>query len=387
MRQTTKQSICALAAALILSACGNDDSGLQPVEGLQPLASPNSAPSPKQEKDAQPKPIPAPRKSMPNKAVTPQPVVRAIPQKSPQHFPVKRCMNMGNALEAEKEGAWGYTIQAEHFSQIRRAGFDTVRIPIRWDIHTQDRPPHQVAPAFLARVKAVTAQAQRAGLGVILDVHHYETLMKSPGGETAKFLAIWEQISAAFEGAPENIYFEILNEPMAPMTMDDANRLYARILPIIRKHHPKRAVIMGGDQWNSIETMEDVNWPNDPYLVATFHDYGPYEFTHQGATWLSDAPPTGRAWGGKADQQELKETYDIARRFKRKTGLPVFVGEFGVVESAPHSERIRWIEMRRKTMENEGMSWCVWDFAGAFKTYDVEKRQWLPGMREALTGP
>ena len=46
-----------------------------------------------------------------------------------------RGINLGNALEAPKEGQWGVIIKDEYFRIIREAGFDAVRIPIRrlWD--------------------------------------------------------------------------------------------------------------------------------------------------------------------------------------------------------------------------------------------------------------
>ena len=49
--------------------------------------------------------------------------------------PVDRCMNLGGALEAPNEGDWGYTIRAEDLETIKAAGFDTVRLPVRWDVH------------------------------------------------------------------------------------------------------------------------------------------------------------------------------------------------------------------------------------------------------------
>lgn len=302
------------------------------------------------------------------------------------YFPVKRCINMGNALEAEEEGAWGYTIEAGHFNAIRAAGFDTVRLPIRWDLKTSKRAPYKINPAHMQRVIDVVGQAQAAGLGVIIDVHHYKPLINNPARETARYLAIWGQIAQTFRLAPDNVYFEILNEPEDPMTASQANALYAKVLPVIRQSNPTRPVILGGPSWNAVDTLSDVQWPRDPYLVATFHDYGPYEFTHQGASWMSDAPPMGRRWGGSEDQLEMASTFSIARQFQRSTGLPIFVGEFGVIDTVPDHERAEWLKARRKKIESEGFSWCAWDFAGAFKTYDVNRRQWLPGMTDALTG-
>ena len=46
-----------------------------------------------------------------------------------------RGVNLGNALDAPKEGEWGLTLEEDFFEQIRRAGFKSVRIPIRWSAH------------------------------------------------------------------------------------------------------------------------------------------------------------------------------------------------------------------------------------------------------------
>jgi hypothetical protein len=38
----------------------------------------------------------------------------------------------------------------------------------------------------------------------------------------------------------------------------------------------------------------------------------------------------------------------------------------------------------RTANERLGIGWCVWDFGVAFNIYDRERRQWVPGAREAL---
>jgi endoglucanase len=302
------------------------------------------------------------------------------------HFPVRRCINMGNALEAENEGEWGYTIRARDFTTIARAGFDTVRIPVRWDLKTEPSPPYTVDPALMRRVIQVVRQAQDAGLGVIVDVHHFRNLMANARGpEAEKFLAIWTQISLAFAGAPNTVYFELLNEP-TDASMADLNRLYARALKIIRQHNPTRAVIMGGNRWNGLDSLGQVQFPRDPYLVATYHDYSLHDFTHQGASWEDNPPPMGRRWGSRADKADLRDIIETASAFKRRSGLPVFVGEFGVIDEVPNRERAQWMKERRLAMEAAGISWCAWDFAGAFKTYEVDKERWIHVAKDALVG-
>ena len=54
-----------------------------------------------------------------------------------------RGINIGNALEAPNEGDWGVVIKDEYFKIIKEAGFDTVRIPIRWSNHAENAPPYK----------------------------------------------------------------------------------------------------------------------------------------------------------------------------------------------------------------------------------------------------
>jgi len=317
-----------------------------------------------------------------------------LPRTKPAHstpFQVRRCINMGNALEAPNEGDWGYTIRAQDLQAVAQAGFDTVRLPIRWDTHTGHRAPYAIDAAFMARIQTVVAQAQSYGLGVIIDVHHYNKLMSRTNREEARFLAIWEQIARTFASAPDTVYFEVLNEPTLTIPSARLNALYAKVIPVIRASNPKRKIILGGNSWNSIEALAQVRWPlylgkRDANLVATFHDYSPHKFTHQGATWMEPFMPMGRRWGTNADVADLKLTYKLAKDFKASTGLPVLVGEFGVIDKVSVSERMAWTKTRRKTMEANGLSWCIWDFSGAFKIYDTNTETWYPGLKDALFG-
>jgi endoglucanase len=62
-----------------------------------------------------------------------------------------RGVNLGNALDAPKEGEWGVTLQEDFFSIIREGGFDTVRLPIKWSAHAETDAPYAIDPAFFAR--------------------------------------------------------------------------------------------------------------------------------------------------------------------------------------------------------------------------------------------
>src|SRR5512142_3334603 len=56
-----------------------------------------------------------------------------------------RGVNLGNMLDAPKEGDWGLSVQENYFDRIKEAGFDFVRLPVRWSTHAQASAPYTIA--------------------------------------------------------------------------------------------------------------------------------------------------------------------------------------------------------------------------------------------------
>jgi len=51
---------------------------------------------------------------------------------------LKCGINLGNALDAPKEGDWGVVLQSDYFKLIKTAGFNHVRLPVRWSSHASN---------------------------------------------------------------------------------------------------------------------------------------------------------------------------------------------------------------------------------------------------------
>ena len=58
-----------------------------------------------------------------------------------------------------------------HFTEIRTAGFDFVRVNLQAFSHMDER--NQLDPVWLAKLDDVVREAQKAGLGLILDEHDF----------------------------------------------------------------------------------------------------------------------------------------------------------------------------------------------------------------------
>lgn len=222
-----------------------------------------------------------------------------VPPTSPAARQLGRGMNFGNALEAPNEGDWGITLSEELAQATRAAGFDTVRLPVRWSAHAAATAPYGLDPAFAARVDEVTGWLLGRGMNVILDFHHYDELFADPAAHAERWLTIWRQVAERYKDAPAGLLFELLNEPNSGVDTDLWNDLAASGLAAVRESNPTRRVVIGPAPYNAIGALPELRWPADENLVLTVHFYDPFPFTHQGAGWVTPVPPAGVPWTGE----------------------------------------------------------------------------------------
>src|SRR6266498_2325978 len=225
-------------------------------------------------------PLPQPTETFMPPTSTPEPTATPITA-----VILQRGVNMGNMLEAPNEGEWGSFVQEEYFDLIQQAGFDFVRLPVSWDVHADQAAPYMIDPGFFFRVDQVLDWAMIRDLKVILDFHNYEQLISNPWGNKERFLGIWKQIAERYKNYPDNVLFELLNEPNSALDASMWNEYAMAALQIIRESNPSRDIVIGPTQWNSYSWISTLDIPNDPHVVATFHYYEPFHFTHQGTEW------------------------------------------------------------------------------------------------------
>ena len=311
------------------------------------------------------------------------------PARGTPPLPVRACINMGNALEAPNEGEWGPVLTRSDFQAIAAEGFDTIRLPVRWSAHADARGG--IDPAFQARVDEVIRWAMDEGLRVIVNVHHYRELETDADAHIPRLLAIWDTLAAHYADWPPTLVFEAVNEPSGSFTQAKVNAFNADVLARIRQTNPTRWVVLGGAHWGSVEPFRSSARPgmrvtDDPYVMATFHSYAPFEWTHQGVTFMDEPPPAGRALT-RDDLAEFREEMAVGNLWSRTHQVPVLLGEFGpYIRTIPQAERAAWTANARKSAEANGLGWCFWDWQGEFRYADPDTHIPLPGMREALFG-
>lgn len=298
-----------------------------------------------------------------------------------------RGVNLGNMLEAPPNSGWGIPVDHGWLPKIRAAGFDSIRLPVRWSSYAGEGPSAKLRPEIFAKVDGILDAAEKAGLRVVLNVHHFDELDKDPATHGLRLVALWEQIASHYQGRGDWLYFELNNEPHDKLTAELWNELVPKALAAVRAHHPLRPVIIGPANWNNLSALPTLKLPADPNLIATFHYYSPFEFTHQGATWTTPKVRDirDRAWTGDTNElSAVRKDFAKVNDWAEQNGRPIYLGEFGAYQNAPMESRVRWTAAIRAEAEARGFAWAYWEFGAGFGVFDRQANAWRDDLLKTL---
>jgi endoglucanase len=280
--------------------------------------------------------------------------------------------------------------QAEHFRLIREAGFDAVRINLHPFGFMDEGPGHRLADSWVEVLDWAVGHALLNGLAVVLDLHEFGAMAEDPVGRKELYLDFWRQVGERYSAAPDNVVFELLNEPHGRLTPQLWNELLAEGLAVVRATNPVRTVVVGPGQWNGIGSLDELVLPEgDRHVIVTVHYYHPMEFTHQGAPWNEENKDRRdvRWEGTDAQRQRLLDDFTKAERWAEAHARPILLGEFGAYDAAPMESRARYTAAVARAAEKLGWSWAYWQFDSDFVVYDVDRGEWIVPLRDALVPP
>mmetsp|Transcript_11151 Transcript_11151/g.16729 ORF Transcript_11151/g.16729 Transcript_11151/m.16729 type:complete len:563 (+) Transcript_11151:31-1719(+) len=272
-------------------------------------------------------------------------------------------INLGNTLEAPKVGMWQKMPTAAVFDAYKAANFSNVRIPCRWDYHTNHSEPYKIDADFMDQVEQVVLWTIERDLIAIVNTHHEKWLDEADENFDVllpRFLAIWQQVATKFANISTNyLAFEIFNEPHY-MTIHQLNTLNRQALSIIRNisGNENRIVFLGGLQYNNpsylIHNFSSLWLPDeDDYIMIEIHNYDPYGYAGK-------KPPSQYFWGTSNDISTLWTWFQNVSHVVGS--IPIYYGEFGCTHYQNISSgRHDWYEQHRLAINSYGVAASVWD--------------------------
>ncbi|MEP9401372.1 glycoside hydrolase family 5 protein [Sphingomonas sp. VNH70] len=293
-----------------------------------------------------------------------------------------KCINLSNMLEAPTETAWGRAFRDDDMTRIKAKGFTGLRLPVRFSAHAGEKPPYRIDRAFMQRVRHIVDLATANGIAVIVDLHHYEELFDDPAGHAPRFAALWRQVAEAFRDAPPSVYFELINEPHGKLTAANLLAVVTPALKAVRASNPTRPVVIDGPDWAGLDAMLASPFPDDPYVVPTFHFYDPPNFGLDKADWLT--PKVKEMYGDRQDLTQLDAAIAKVTAYVARTGRVPFVGEYGAWEGRSAEQRARYYPIVSTAWASAGIQSCAWGYTNTFQLYR-DDGGWLDGAVDRIT--
>jgi len=310
--------------------------------------------------------------------------------------------NLGNTFEATcGVGCWSPAPTEAMINSVSKAGFNTIRIPCAWDIHS-DKTTHQIDAAYMAQVKQTVDWCIAKGLYVVLNDHWDGGWLDSKLTGTVKpeidekMKVYWSQIATTFAGYDSHLLFAAANEPPVDNAakMSELMAYYQTFVNTVRAsggNNTSRWLIVQGpgtdiDKTDTLMT----GLPADPTpgrLMVEVHYYGPYNFgmMDKDASWGN----MSYFWGKGYHSTSLKkrnatwgeESYVDTEFGKMQTkfadkGIPVLLGEFGAIRRTSYPDltgtdlslhlasRTYWEKYIVDSAHNHGMYPMYWDDGG-----------------------
>jgi len=281
---------------------------------------------------------------------------------------MQKGINLGNTLEPPYEAGWNNPKAEEYYFDLyQEAGFDVVRIPVRWDNHTLTSFPYTIGSGWLNRVEQLVDWGLSRGLYIVINSHHDNWIKENynDADTRERFDSIWSQIATRFMDKSEKLIFEVLNEPhgLTKLQNDD---MHQRIISIIRKTNPTRIIIFQGHNWGGSSELLQAAIPDDEYVMGSFHSYDPYLFGLEGQG----------TWGSVYDINELQDKFISVKQWSDENSIPVFLGEFGALKSCDYNSRMKHYRYYVQFSREYGFSACAWDDGGDFRIMERQQKYW-----------
>ncbi len=288
---------------------------------------------------------------------------------------IKVGWNLGNTLDStgirgvNAETYWkNPKTTKEMFDEVKKAGFDAVRIPVSWGGHMDSSG--KIEQAWLSRVKEVVDYAYNNGFYVILNSHHDTEWIKltenDEAATTKRFITLWKQIAECFNNYDEYLIFESMNEPRTVGSAREwqggteeerrvVNNLNKAFIDTVRASGGKNSTryLMIPPYAASSGALSGFNIPEDNRLIISVHSYAPYNMALNRDSSVKELDGSGK--------NDITSFFNTLNSNFISKGIPVIIGECGWINKDNEKERVEAAEYYIETANKYSIPVVLWD--------------------------
>ncbi|WP_216853556.1 glycoside hydrolase family 5 protein [Phytoactinopolyspora halotolerans] len=248
-------------------------------------------------------------------------------------------------------------------------GLNALRVPFNYRHFEDDDRPFELKQEGFELLDRLIDTCARHGIYTILDLH------AAPGAQNhhwhsdnpthvASFwvhrhfqdrvVHLWEALAERYRDNPAVAGYNPLNEP-ADASGEVIGPFYARLEKAIRAIDPRHVLFLDGNRYASDFSVFDEPFDN---AVYTAHDYALPGIAR-------DSRYPGMARGEYFDRDVVEQTFLRRTEFMRRTGTPIWIGEFGPIYTGDEARDESCLRLLRDQLEiyaEHGASWSLWTY-------------------------
>ncbi len=320
---------------------------------------------------------------------------------------IKIGWNLGNTLEAagewaaeaDQETTWGNPVTTKAMiDAVKAAGFNAIRIPIRWYPHSEEGLTLDIArtaetltikSSWLDHVKTIVDYCIDNGMYVIINSHHdqwYDRMNPESFNKelvNKKLAQLWTQVATYFANYDQHLIFAGTNEVITvengsenwgtPSATNQAiqNQFNQTFVDAVRATGGKNAVrclCVQTYACNPDFGLSGFTFPTDNVegrIMIEFHDYRPWDY----AAYTSAGKYT---WGSDAEIKEVATLFKKLKEAWYDKGYGVVMGEFGAAfkykGTTPTEEELQtrqnYMKTKVATAKQYNIAGFYWDNGG-----------------------
>jgi endoglucanase len=258
---------------------------------------------------------------------------------------------------------------AEDAALLAAAGLNCVRLPVNYRHFEDDSAPFIMKPDGFRHLDRVIGLCAGQGIYTVIDLHavpgaqnhhwhsdnpsHIPMFWAHPHFQD-RVVRLWEHIAGHYSGHPWVAGYNPVNEP-ADESRSVVGPFYQRLVAAIRAVDTRHTLFLDGNTYSTEFGIFGEPWENTVYAC---HDYaaaglgrgGPYPGLTQG-TWV--------------DADALERKFLERAEYSRRTGTPVWVGEFGPVYTGDpqiDAQRRQILADQLEIYRRHQASWSIWTY-------------------------